>query len=97
LSSDFQPDMQHHLERHRLVTFVVQAACGAPLGVVADRAFEGHHRAFGPGQNARDDGACVDRSAGEGKIVAVLRDFGDQAATAAHGRQKRDLVAFSDT
>ena len=83
---NFAADFGHQLERHGLVAFVIQAAGGAPLGVVADRAFEGHHRAFGAGYAGRAvDGARVDGTAGQGEVVAGRSD--DFAGSASRSRR----------
>ena len=89
------PDPAHDFERHRLITFVIEAACGAAVGVVADGAFEGDHGALRAGEDAGDRAPGIQRLAGEGEIVAVFGDFQWFGRAAARNRrQKGDLVAF---
>ncbi len=96
---DLAPDLGHHLHRHRLVAFIIQELGAAAFGVVPHHAFEVHHRAiFAPQQLLRDSGG-VDRLARQREEITLLgvdNLLRIASGPAAHGRQKRDLVAISN-
>ena len=63
--------------------------------MIARRALEGHHRALGAGEQARDRGSRVDGVADQSEVVSGFFDFEAVGmAPATHGRQKGHFVAF---
>ncbi len=94
---DLEADLRHHLERHGFVTFIIQAPCGTSLGMVADRALEGHYRALDTGQQASDLSSDIDGVAGESEVVAGFADFQVVGvAPTADGRQEGYLIAVGE-
>src|SRR6516162_951885 len=70
---DLAPDLGHHLEGHRLVTFVIEAESRASFSVVANRAFERYDRPFSPRLQARRYASRIDGMPGEAEIMSPSR------------------------
>src|ERR1019366_1232502 len=95
-STRFAADLGHQLDGHWLVTLVIQEVRLAALGIVADHAFEGDHRAVLSAQQAVGDLARDDGMPSQGEKMPVFGNLTPRVGAAADGREEGDLVAVGE-